>query len=221
MKRKLLIAVLTVILLACIACLYYTGFFQSATSMQGMQDYIRGCAPYSHLVFFVLQLLSVILAPLPSNISAAAGGVLFGTWMSFFLTAGAVLIGSLLVFQLARMLGKPFVDRLVSRRASERYLELIHTKRDTFLVLAFLFPFFPDDVICVLAGLTDIPLRRFLVIVLCARPWGLLFASALGGAALEVPLWAMVLMGFVGVVLFLLGMKYGETIRVWLMKRLH
>ncbi|MFR6185361.1 MAG: hypothetical protein ACLUJG_07215 [Lawsonibacter sp.] len=36
--------------------------------------------------------------PIPSNISALAGGVLFGTWVSFLLTFSAVLAGSLLVF---------------------------------------------------------------------------------------------------------------------------
>ena len=51
---------------------------------------------------------------------------------------------------------------------------------------------------------------RFLVIVVLTRPWGLLVASALGGATLTLPLWAMVLLGIIGVAVFLLGMKYGD-----------
>lgn len=221
MKRRLWIAALVAVLCVLIGVLYASGFFRAVSSVQGMQDYIRSCAPYSHLAFFAVQLLSVILAPIPSNISAAAGGVLFGTWTSFLLTAGAVLLGSVLVFQLARTLGKSFADRFVSRRLSEHYLEVIRAKRDTFLVLAFLFPFFPDDVLCVLAGLTDIPFRRYLLIVVCARFWGLLFASALGGASLDMPLWGMLLIGMAGVAVFLLGMRYGDVVRNWLMKKLH
>lgn len=221
MKGRLPIAAFAAGLCALVGVLYVSGFFRAASSVEGMQDYIRSCAPYSHLAFFAVQLLSVILAPIPSNISAAAGGVLFGTWMSFVLTAGAVLLGSVLVFQLARTLGKSFADWFVSRRLSEHYLEVIRTKRDTFLVLAFLFPFFPDDVLCILAGLTDIPFRRFLLIVVCTRFWGLLFASALGGASLDMPLWGMVLIGIAGVAVFLLGMRYGDSVRNWLMKKLH
>lgn len=112
----------------------------------------RRFAPYSHLIFFLLQFLSVVLAPIPSNISAAAGGVLFGTWPSFWLTFGAVMAGSLLVFWLARVLGRDFADRLVSRRLSDRYQDVIRAKTDIFLLLAFLFPFFPDDVLCILAA---------------------------------------------------------------------
>ena len=118
--------------------------------------------------------------------------------------------GSLLVFLLARALGQSFADRLVSRAISDKYLSIVRAKTDTFLILAFLLPFFPDDLLCILAGLTAISTPRFLVIVVLTRPWGLLVASALGGATLTLPLWAMVLLGIIGVAVFLLGMKYGD-----------
>ena len=75
-------------------------------------------------------------------------------------------------------------------------------------------------VLCILAGLSSLSFRRFAVIVLLARPWGLLFASALGGAAFHVSPWAMVLIGVAGLVLFLLGMKYGDQIEAAILKRL-
>ena len=220
-KKQSLILVLALLLNMGVGqFLYRSGFFQAATSAEGLQEYIRRFAPYSHLIFFLLQFLSVVLAPIPSNISAAAGGVLFGTWPSFWLTFGAVMAGSLLVFWLARVLGRDFADRLVSRRLSDRYQDVIRAKTDIFLLLAFLFPFFPDDVLCILAGLTEIPFRRFALIALCARPWGLLFASALGGASLRLPLWAMAPIGLGGLALFLLGMKYGDRVEAEILRRL-
>lgn len=200
--------------------LYRSGFFAACTSQEQLRAYIDGFSPCSHLCFFVLQLLSVVLAPIPSNITAAAGGVLFGTWPAFFLTYGAVAAGSVTVFVLARALGRQFTDRLVGRALSEQYLQLIRDKAELFLAMAFLFPFFPDDVLCILAGLTQLPLGRFAVLVLLTRPWGLLFASALGGQALNVPLWVMAVIGCAGVGLFFLGMKYGDRCRMVLMEKL-
>ena len=200
--------------------LYRSGFFAALGSAQALQEYISGFAPYSHLCFFLLQLLSVILAPIPSNLSAMAGGVLFGTWTAFLLTALAVLSGSMIVFFLARWLGRSFTDRVVSQKISEKYLSVIQAKTDVFLALAFLFPFFPDDILCILAGLTSIPPLRFFVIALLTRPWGLLVASALGGASLTLPLWAMVLLGAGGLAVFLLGMKYGDRAEAALLRRL-
>lgn len=213
MKRIFRFATAALVLLLCGGggvFLWQSGFFAALSSQEALQNYIAQFAPYSHLCFFLLQFLSVVLAPIPSNISAAAGGMLFGTWPAFFLTISAVLSASLLVFLLARTLGQPFVDRTVSARVSEKYLSVVRAKTDAFLILAFLFPFFPDDLLCILAGLTTISTRRFLVIAVLTRPWGLLVASALGGATLTLPLWAMALLGIIGLSVFLLGMKYGD-----------
>lgn len=199
--------------------LWRTGFFACIGSLEAMRDYIDRFAPFSHLVYFLVQFLSVIIAPIPSNVTALAGAVLFGMWPAFLLTAAAIALGSAVVFQLARALGQSFVDRLVSQKLSERYLEIIRRKRDIFLILVFLFPFFPDDVICILAGLTDIPFPRFLAIVLIARPWGLLVACALGGSVIHIPLWAMALLGVAGVLAFLLVLKYGDQWEEALLRR--
>lgn len=190
--------------------LWCTGFFTATQSLDGIQNYIAHFSPYSHLVFFLIQLASVVVAPIPSNITAAGGALLFGMWPAFLLTAGAVVLGSAVVFWLARVLGHSFAGRFVSQKVSDKYLDLIRRKRDIFLVLVFLFPFFPDDLICILAGLTDIGFLRFLVIVLLTRPWGLLVASAVGSSVISIPLWAMALIGLAGLALFLVSMKYGD-----------
>ena len=220
-KRWLGTLAFTVLLLGGLLTLMWrTGFFQSVGSAELLQAYIDHWAPYSQLVFFLLQFASVVLAPIPSNITAAAGGVLFGTIPAFLLTAVAVLAGSMLVFVLARGLGQTFADRFMSQRVSERYLTLIREKRDSFLVLVFLFPFFPDDLICILAGLTDISWKRFLIIAVLTRPWGLLVACAVGGSVIRIPMWGMAALGILGVLLFLFGMKYGNRIESALMERL-
>ena len=200
--------------------LYASGFFAACTSQQALQEYIARRAPYAQLWFFLLQLLSVVLAPIPSNITALAGGVIFGMWPAFLLTWGAVFSGSLLVFGLARALGRGFADQVVSRRLSEKYQSVIRAKTTVFLVLAFLFPYFPDDVLCILAGLTEIPFRRFALIVLLTRPWGLLVACALGGSTLHIPLWGLALLGVAGGAVFVLGMKYGDRVERWVLRRL-
>ena len=211
----------TILLLAVIALLLWrTGFFQAIASEETLAVYIQAFTPWSHLMYFAVQLFSVILAPIPSNLTAAVGGLLFGTLPAFLLTWGAVVLGSLVVFALARSLGQRFVEGLVSRKVSEKYLDLVRRKRDVFLLLAFLFPFFPDDILCILAGLTDISWKRFLVLCLAARPWGLLVACAFGGSALDIPIWAMALIGLAGIALFLLGMKYGDKLEQAILDRL-
>lgn len=204
-------AVTAVVILGCIGLfLWKTGFFSALTSSASLETYINRFSPFAQCFYFLLQLMSVVLAPIPSNITALAGAVLFGLWESFLLTYAAVILGSILVFGLARVLGRSFVDRIVSRKISDKYLNVIQAKQDTFLLLVFLLPFFPDDLICILAGLTTIRPLRFLVIALIARPWGLFVASAIGSTSLSIPLWGMILLGIGGIALFIVGLKYGD-----------
>ena len=219
-RQKLMILAFTLLLLAGGGWfLYRSGFFQAVCSLDTLRSYIDRFAPCSYLVFFLVQFLSVVLAPIPSNLVAAAGGVLFGAWPAFLLTFSAVVTGSLLVFWLARVLGRDFADRLVSRKLSEKYQSVLRAKTSVFLALAFLFPFFPDDILCILAGLTSLSFRRFALIVLLTRPWGLLFASALGDAALGLSPWMTVPIALLGLVLFLLGLKYGDRAEALLLRR--
>lgn len=212
-REKHLALRVTLLLLAGVCLLLWrTGFFQAVGTAEGIQAYIERFSPYSQLVFFLIQFCSVVLAPIPSNLSALAGAMLFGMWQAFLLTIAAVFLGSVTVFLLARSLGQSFAERFVGKRVSAKYQELFRTKRDTFLALALLLPFFPDDLLCILAGLTDIPLGRYLVIVAMTRPWGLLVASALGGSVVDIPLPAMAAIGAVALLVFLTGMRYGDRL---------
>ena len=188
--------------------LWASGFFRAARTPQGIHAYIEHFAPYSHLVYFLVQLSSVILAPIPSNVIAAAGGLLFGTVWAFLLTMGAVTLGSVVVFQLSRVLGKPFAESFVNRRNLDKYEDLFRKKRDIFLFL------------CIMAGHTDIPFRRYLLLVVLARPWGLLAACAVGDSVLHIPLWGMVALGVAGGALFLLALKYGDRVRDHIIEKL-
>ena len=57
-RQKLLILMAALLLLAGGGWfLYSTGFFQSATSLEGVRAYIAQCAPDSYLCFFLVQIL--------------------------------------------------------------------------------------------------------------------------------------------------------------------
>ena len=218
---KLLLWLLTLAILGgSVWALYATGFFEAADSQEKLGEYIARCAPWSHLAYFGIQLVSVVVAPIPSNLTAAAGAYLFGLWPSFLLTWGAVALGSAIVFGLARALGQQFAGQFVSEKLSGKYLDVIRRKRDVFLALAFLFPFFPDDILCILAGLTDISFKRFFLLAAIFRPWGLLAACMVGSATVSIPWWGMALLGGLGLAVFLLAMKYGDRLEDAVLKRL-
>ncbi len=159
---KVLLWILTIAILGgSVGALYATGFFQAAGSPQAMGDYIARCAPWSHLAYFGVQLVSVVVAPIPSNITAAAGAWLFGMWPAFLLTWGAVTLGSCLVFALARAWARDSSAGFVSEKLSDD--TLTDPRKTECFCPGLLFPFFPDDIPdASLAGAaTTSPFRQF------------------------------------------------------------
>lgn len=212
-KKKIALALAAALLLAACGCaVWRSGVLKQINSVEGLREFIGAAGPWAGVVYFLLQMMTVIIAPIPSNISMMAGALALGFWPSMILGVSAVIAGSVVVFLVARKLGRGAAMRLVDRGVMEKYLPVIEEKQDMFLFLTLLFPFFPDDALCILAGLTSIPLKRFVIIMALTRPWGLVFAALLGSGAFTMPGWAWAALTLALAVVFVVMMKYSAQI---------
>ena len=216
-RKKIIRIILAVLaaaaLLAAGGCaLWKNGFFEKINSVEALREVIAGAGVWAGAVYFALQMMTVIVAPIPSNISMMAGALALGFWPAMILGVLAVIAGSVIVFLAARALGRNAVQRFLDKGVMEKYLPIIEEKQDMFLFLTMLFPFFPDDALCMLAGLTKIPLGRFVAIMALARPWGLVVAALLGSGSLSLPVWAWAVIGGAGLLIFVFAMKYSAQI---------
>lgn len=211
--RRIALAVLVVLALAAgVFALYRNGWFERIGSVEELRALIDRAGAFAGIVFFLLQMLTVIIAPIPSNVTMMAGALALGFWQAMLLGIAAIWAGSMLMFLLARRLGHRAVQRWMDHGVMEKYLPVIEEKQDMFLFLTLLFPFFPDDMLCILAGLTSMPTARFAGIMLLARPWGLIFAALLGSGELSLPAWGWAVLVGVLAVIFVLAMKYSRQI---------
>lgn len=220
LRRVLIWGAVIVLVLAAGVAIYRSGVWERFGSVEELREWIAGFGAAAGVVYFVLQLMTVIIAPIPSNVSTAAGALALGFWPGFLLGASAVVVGSLIVFTLAKRLGEPFVRRFVNQKTLQKYMPVIEKKRDAFMFLALLLPFFPDDLLCILAGLSGMGTLRFLVIALVTRPWGLVVASAVGSGAISMPLWGWALIVLGAAALMIFGLKYGDVLEERLMHKL-
>lgn len=219
-RRILIWCIVAVLVLAAGVAIYRSGVWERFGSVEELREWIAGFGAAAGVVYFVLQLMTVIIAPIPSNVSTAAGALALGFWPGFLLGASAVVVGSLIVFTLAKRLGEPFVRRFVNQKTLQKYMPVIEKKRDAFMFLALLLPFFPDDLLCILAGLSGMSTMRFFVIALVTRPWGLVVASAVGSGAISMPLWGWALIVLGAAALMIFGLKYGDVLEERLMHKL-
>lgn len=130
---------------------------------------LQTVGPYAPLLFVALQTLQVIVAPVPGQILAGVGGYLFGPLAGTGYSVLGVVLGSVVVFGLTRQYGERVVERLLTdalRRKFERYGD---ENGAVTLFVFFLLPTFPDDALCVIAGLWAIRFRTFLVLLVVGR----------------------------------------------------
>ncbi|MCM0650212.1 VTT domain-containing protein [Clostridium swellfunianum] len=182
------------------------------TSAEAFKNYIKGFGKKSYIVFFIIQFSASILAPIPNNVTAAAGAAILGMWQAFSISLLATMTGSSAAFMLAKKFGKPITDKLVSSKVSDKYGSLIEKKGTGLLIVMFFLPFFPDDALCLLAGLSKISFRKFFVIMILTRPWGIWGSALVGAGTISLTWWGWVLIITGSFVIMKYSSKIEETI---------
>lgn len=186
------------------------------SSLEEMRAFIGGFGRIAPIIFFLLQTMQIIAAPIPGNVTALVGGALFGFWPSFLITVAALATGSTIAFLLVKRYGRPLVERFVDPETIDKYLDNKTTTYSMYLFLLFLLPFFPDDALCFIAGLTKIKFRRFFTIALIARPPGLAFSCLAGSGAIMVPWWGWAIIAVASVIFVYSYYRWGQKIENWL-----
>jgi uncharacterized membrane protein YdjX (TVP38/TMEM64 family) len=150
-----------------------------------LKKIIRSFGPYAPLAYMLVQVLQVIIAPIPGGAIEFLGGYLFGVKAGFLYSMIGLTLGSLLAFGLARIFEKVAVEKFVSDRTRKKFDYLIGHEGVILSFLLFLIPGFPKDALCYLLGLTPMHLGIFLVISTIGRFPGTLMACLQGGKAFE------------------------------------
>lgn len=131
------------------------------------------------LAFVFLQILQTILAPIPGNVVGGVGGFIFGWWGILWTLIGSA-IGFFIVFWLSRKFGRPLVEKLVKKESLDKFDFIAGRDAPFILFMIFLIPGLPDDVVCYLAGLTEVPIRKLMVLVLLGRLPAIVMTNYIG-----------------------------------------
>lgn len=184
-----------------------------------IQDFVNSYGALAPIIFIIVTFLQVTFIPIPSTVTIVAGNYLFGFWQSYLYSYIGLLLGSAFAFFLGRILGKPFVSWIAGGKDKfESYESRLKGRENVFLFFAFLLPFFPDDFLCSLAGITKMKFLSFMIMqVFCrfiAIGGNLLFLS---GEVIKYQGFGLVLIVILivlGVLALILSMIYAEKLNL-------
>jgi uncharacterized membrane protein YdjX (TVP38/TMEM64 family) len=148
-----------------------------------LKEVISSFGPYSPLVFILIQMSQVVVAPIPGGPIEFLGGYLFGAKAGFLYSMMGLVMGSWIAFSLARIFEKWAVEKFVSAESRKKFDYLIGHEGVILSLLLFLIPCFPKDALCYILGLTPMHLGIFLLVSTIGRMPGTLMATLEGAKA--------------------------------------
>jgi uncharacterized membrane protein YdjX (TVP38/TMEM64 family) len=215
MSRKDIIKLVILILAVAgsIFLFYHYDLYSFFSDRKKIIIFLHSFGPLSVLVFIGLQILQVLFAPIPGEVTGFIGGYVYGIfWGTLYSTIGLA-IGSWLAFGLSRIFGLPLVERVISAKVINKYDQIMAHQGTWVAFLLFLIPGFPKDALCYVLGLSHMKTRTFVVITTVGRLLGTLMLSVQGNCVRNNQDMAFFIMLGVSGILFLLGYFFG---RKWL-----
>ncbi len=175
---------------------YYRFFFDP----KKLKSFIASYGAYAPFVFVLIQILQVLFAPIPGEVTGFVGGLLFGTFWGLFLSTIGLTLGSLIAFFFSRAFGMGFVERVVKREYIDSFNNFITHKGLSLVFILYLIPGFPKDILSYLLGLTHIRTFDFIVINLLGRLPGTFVLSLQGNALRHAEYKTLIVLVFLSVV---------------------
>ncbi len=217
---RLSIAVLAIGALIGVAYLILHILGWTSLTQEEVRSFIESAGAAAPLLYTFVAFLQTTVVPIPGAVTILAGSYLFGAWEAFLYSYIGAMIGSVVSFALGKLLGRPFVNWVTGgQKKTDEWLAKLKGREGVLLFYMFLFPFFPDDILCAVAGVLPISWRSFLAMQIVTRTTSIgCTVIFLSGEIIPFHGWGIAVLAGVavlGITAFILSMKYAREIEAF------
>ncbi|HED17799.1 MAG TPA: TVP38/TMEM64 family protein [Gammaproteobacteria bacterium] len=145
--------------------LQQTGAFAVLFNQQTLQHIVNDYGQWGPFLIIILMCIAIVMSPLPSAPIALVSGAAFGhIWGTVYILIGS-LLGAVIAFSLARMLG---YEAMQKRFGDSIKIKWLQSENQLMLVVGVsrLIPFISFDIVSYAAGLTSLGYIKFTVATL-------------------------------------------------------
>jgi len=145
------------------------GILEKIDSVEKLREYVSSFGGLASVIFILIQFLQVVVLPIPAFITVGAGVLLFGALKGAIFSVIGIIAGSIVAFFIGKSLGFKVVSWLVGGDNLNTWIKRMKGKDKILLTFMFLFPFFPDDILCFVAGITAMSPTFFITMIFITR----------------------------------------------------
>lgn len=196
----------------------YIYFFQhdiieQFSSLDDVNAFFEEYRTQSIFIYIAVQILQIVICIIPGQWLQFAAGYMYGFWLGYLWSLVGALIGTVITYYLAKILGHDIMHLIFSEEKIRNMLKTLNSKKAVILVfLIYLIPGVPKDLCSYVAGLSEMKLKPFLVISLIGRSPGMM-GSLLIGRQVEVGGYtSAIIIAVIALILCLLGVLFRKQI---------
>ena len=182
-KAFVKIAILLSLIVLCVFLFFYFDLYRFFVSRKKIIDFVNSFGPLAVVIFIGLQILQVIVAPIPGEVNGFIGGYLYGPVLGTLYSTIGLTIGSWIAFGLARWLGLPFVEKVIDHKILRKYDHFMEHRGTLITFVLFVIPGFPKDALSYIIGLSHMKTTTFLLVSTVGRLLGTTMLSVSGHCA--------------------------------------
>ncbi len=185
-RRRNIIVLLTAVVAVSAVALLCVGkpLIRFVSDADVFRGFVEAHTWWSRVAYLGMLIFQVVFAVIPGGAFEVAGGYAFGALEGTILSVIGTTMGSALVFLTVRRWGLKYVLLFFTQEQLDS-AKFMHDEKRLYLVafIAFIIPGTPKDLLCYVAGLTDIRLSRWIIITSIARIPAITI-STIGGNAI-------------------------------------
>lgn len=196
-RTSLAVTVLLSVVVACYIIYFKTGLSERFENFEALKTFILDSGFWGIAIFIGLTVFQVVVLPIPEAVTILLGVAIYGATWSFVLSVIGTMIGSLISFMLGKVFGRRLCNWMFGHENTEKYARILNEKGRFLFIIMLLFPAFPDDMLCMIAGITSMSYAYFTVICLLTRPVMIGLTAYLGSGIIPfsgwgIPIWVAI-----------------------------
>ena len=192
---------------------YYFKYSYILKNPNILKEVILSYGNFSILVFILMQVLQVVAFFIPGEFIQIAGGYIFGTFLGGLISLMGITLGSIIVYFISNKYGKPFVEKLISKKEVKFFKKILKAGSKKIVVFMFyLIPGIPKDALAYICGVSNISFKDFFIYSTLGRIPGIFISSFFGQKIYARDVTSLITIGVTMSILFIIGIFKGDTI---------
>lgn len=193
-RVALVVAAVCAVVVLCYIVYFSTGLSERFSDFESLKEFIRASGVWGALIFIGLTVFQVVILPIPEAVTVLLGVAIYGATWSFVLSVIGTIIGSLISFALGKIFGRRLCGWMFGVEKTEKYAKILGEKGRFLFIVMLVFPAFPDDMLCMIAGITTMSYAYFTIACLLTRPVMIGITAYLGSGIIPfsgrgIPIW--------------------------------